>query len=218
MEMIEVYSLSGRLIGKVGMDEYYLHAIEEFRTTGKITKKIKSVRIMLLKSDGHIYVQRRSGGICANSGLYDKTVGGHIAVGISDDDTAVKECREELGIRAMVAHGKKDFTDKLRSADLSRHAVLMAVSHEKSFRSVRKRSDMTFTQPYINTTYIGYYDGGTMFFDGEVSGMKKLTAAELAKEIKSHPGKYTEDLKFMLKKERKYLVPAKKAALIKKGK
>jgi isopentenyldiphosphate isomerase len=210
MEMIEVYSLGGKFLKKMERGAYHSKAVEEFRKKGKISTKIKRVVIILLTSDGRVHVQQRTmKSDAVNAGLYDKTVGGHVVFGISDDETALKETREELGINSIVSQNRRDFKNKLCQANLKENAVIMAVSHEPNFMSVRKKRDITFIQPYINTSYIGYYDGGVKFLDGEVSKVEKVYPEELGRKIKARHDMYTEDLKFMLKKFRKYLIPVK---------
>ena len=55
--------------------------------------------------------------------------------------------------------------------------------------------------------YVGYYDGAIKFRDGEASGIEVLSLDELKEELTTHPEKFTEDLKFMIEKYEKYLVP-----------
>ena len=66
-----------------------------------------------------------------------------------------------------------------------------------------------FVQPYITTIFIGYYNGAIRFVDGESSGIEVFSLDELKEEIRKNPEKFTEDIKFMIKKYEKYLVPIK---------
>jgi hypothetical protein len=58
----------------------------------------------------------------------------------------------------------------------------------------------------MTTIYIGYYDGAIRFKDGEATGIEVFSLDELKLELKEHPEKFTEDLKFMIEKYEKYLV------------
>jgi isopentenyldiphosphate isomerase len=49
-----------------------------------------------MNSAGRIYLQKRSRIKEENTGMYDKTVGGHIVAGDSANMTVVKECAEEM--------------------------------------------------------------------------------------------------------------------------
>ena len=55
--------------------------------------------------------------------------------------------------------------------------------------------------------YAGYYDGPIKFKDGECSGIEVFSLSELKEELGNFPNKFTEDLKFMVEKYEKYLVP-----------
>jgi hypothetical protein len=57
------------------------------------------------------------------------------------------------------------------------------------------------------TAYVGYYDGAIKFKDGEASGIEVLSLDDLKEELLAYPEKFTEDLKFMIEKYEKYLVP-----------
>ena len=61
--------------------------------------------------------------------------------------------------------------------------------------------------PHISTFYIGYYDGAIRFIDGESSGIEIFSLKELKEDIKNNPNKFTEDIKFMIKKYEKFLNP-----------
>ena len=76
--------------------EFYKEIKQEFKDHGQITRKVKTIRLFLMNSAGRIYVQKRSKLKEENSGMYDKTVGGHIVAGDSANMTVVKECAEEL--------------------------------------------------------------------------------------------------------------------------
>jgi len=59
----------------------------------------------------------------------------------------------------------------------------------------------------MTTIYLGYYNGSIRFKDGESSGIEVFSLKELQEDIKENPGKFTEDIKFMIKKYEKYIVP-----------
>ncbi|MDR2540852.1 MAG: hypothetical protein LBD11_03575 [Candidatus Peribacteria bacterium] len=71
-----------------------------------------------------------------------------------------------------------------------------------------KTPDIYITkQPHITTIYCGYYDGAIKFKDGEATGIEVFSLAELKEEIANYPERFTEDLKFMIEKYGKYLIP-----------
>ena len=76
--------------------EFYKEIRQEFKEHGQITRKVKTIRLILMNSAGRIYTQKRSKLKEENQGMYDKTVGGHMVAGDSANMTVVKECAEEL--------------------------------------------------------------------------------------------------------------------------
>jgi hypothetical protein len=90
--------------------------------------------------------------------------------------------------------------------ELSAYSGKWTISHNSS-QSERPKKETSFEQPYINNFYIGYYDGGIRFCDGESSGIEVFTIEELEKQIAEEPTKFTEDLKWMIKRYRHLLVP-----------
>ena len=101
-EELEVFDLQGKSLGIQSRDAFYSEIKDEFSKSGKISKKVKSVRLLLMNSEGRIYLQKRSNLKSENPGLYDKTVGGHVSKGESWNITVVRECAEELGFPASV--------------------------------------------------------------------------------------------------------------------
>ena len=206
-ELLEIYKLDGTFVGNKDRKEFDDEIRREFKEKGAISKKVKTVRVLLMSSLGKIYLQKRSETKNENSNLYDKTVGGHVTAGNSFELTVVKECAEELGFPATVI-SEKEFEQAIKSIDLKIAGILKKVDRIENFSSVRiLKSGETFVQPYITEIYIGYYDGAIRFADGESSGVETFSIEQLKKEIVSNPAKFTEDLKFMVDKYSDFLVP-----------
>jgi len=93
-EKLEIFDLEGNSLGTQDRKEFYSEIKEEFRKSGKISRKIKSVRLLLMNSKGRIFLQKRSKIKPENPGLYDKTVGGHVSEGDSWNMTVIRECAE----------------------------------------------------------------------------------------------------------------------------
>ena len=206
-ELIEVYKLDGSFIETQNRDEFYDEAKKEFRKNGVISKKVKTIRVLLMNSLGRIYLQKRSELKNENSGLYDKTVGGHVIFSNTSELTVIKECAEELGFPATIIKSD-EFTQAVMSVDLKIIGVLKKVDHIDNFKSMRLLKDGTsFIQPYITDIYIGYYDGAIRFADGESSGVETFSINQLKNSIANQPDKFTEDLKYMIEKYSDLLVP-----------
>ena len=165
--------------------------------------------MLLLNSKGHMYIQKRSHYKSENAGLYDKTIGGHVVVGHTLGLTVVKECHEELGFPAIVLTDD-EFRLAIQSTDVSIIGLFRKIDSIQNFVSVRRSADGDFKQSYITTFYVGYYDGSIRFKDGESIGIEVFTLKQLKERIQEEPEKFTEDLKFMIKRYEKYLVPIEK--------
>ncbi len=206
-ELLEIYELDGTLIEIKDRKVFYQESREEFTSTGRISKKTKTVRVLLMSSIGRIYLQKRSELKAENANLYDKTVGGHVEAGSTFELTVIKECAEELGFPSTIV-SDSEFSKAVKSVDLNIIGILKKVDHLETYNSERIQNDgARFVQPYITDIYVGYYDGPIKFVDGESSGIETFSLAQLEKEISNHSDKFTEDLKYMVKNYSSFLVP-----------
>lgn len=207
VEKLEVFDLNGESIGIQDRNVFYSEIKNEFKRNGKISKKVKAIRLLLINSEGRIYLQKRSKTKSENSGLCDKTVGGHVSLGESWNMTVVRECAEELGFPATVLLDE-EFDRSVAYTDLKIVGIFKKIDELASFESVRIDKDGNkFVQPYISAFFIGYYDGAIRFVDGESSGIEVFSLDELLLEIKNNPTKFTEDIKYMISKYKKYIKP-----------
>ena len=162
-----------------------------------------------MNSSGRIYLQKRSKIKSENAGLYDKTVGGHVSAGDSFDMTVIRECAEELGFPATVL-SPEEFEKSIKVTNLDIIGIFKKIEYIPNFTSERIiKNNSKFLQPYMTSIYIGYYDGPIKFVDGESSGIEVFSLDELKEEILENPNKFTEDIKFMVKKYEKYLIAIK---------
>lgn len=206
-ELLEVYKLDDTLIGTQNREEFYNEARKEFEEKGAVSRKTKTIRVLLMNSLGRIYLQKRSELKDENPNLYDKTVGGHVSAGNTFELTVVKECAEELGFPATVL-SVAEFEQAKKSIDLRVVGIFKKVEHISDFKSVRVlKNEKSFIQPHMCTVYVGYYDGAIRFTDGESSGVETFSINQLKADIAKNPAKFTEDLKFMIEKYTDLLVP-----------
>ena len=207
-EKLEIYDLEGNLLEIKDRKKAYSEFKDEFKKTGKVSKQVKTIRLLLMNSSGRIYLQKRSKIKEENSGLYDKTVGGHVSAGDTFDMTVIRECAEELGFPAAVLT-VKEFDKAVKVTDLSIVGLFKEVDYMKDFNSTRILNKGKFVQPFITKMYVGYYNGPIKFVDGESSGIEVFSLEELEKELEDVPEKFTEDIKFMVKKYEEFLKPIK---------
>ena len=210
-EKIEVFSLRGAPIGVEERRGFYASIKREFAAKGAISRKIKTVRLLLMNSSGRVYLQKRSQLKEDNAGLYDKTIGGHVLLGETFDIAAIRECAEELGFPAAIIP-ERDFRFAVSRVNVGTIGLFRRLGVLNHFESVRILKDGgKMVQPLITAIYIGYYDGAIRFSDGESSGIEVFSLSELRREIRERPGKFTEDLKFMVSKYSRCLRPILKS-------
>ncbi len=209
-EYIEVYSLNNKPLGVEEKNKFHRRTEQEFFEKGKVSKKIKQIRLLLINSKGRVYLQKRSKQKIDNPGLYDKTIGGHVRKGETFGMTLVRECAEELGFPASIL-SEKEFSKAIKSADLGVVGIMKKLEIIKNFNSVRKiAAGKEIILPTISAMYLGYFDGAIRFVDGESCGLETYSLKELKEDIRKNPQKYTEDLEFMIKKYEKLIKPIKK--------
>ena len=209
-ELLEVYDLKGKQVGVKERKKFYSGIKKEFEKKGKITHQVKTIRLLLMNSKGRIYLQKRSKLKNENPDLYDKTVGGHVTKDDTYDMTAIRECAEELGFPATIL-SSEEFEKAVKVTDLSIIGIFRKLDLISNFQSVRMmKGGKSFIQPYMCQFYVGYYNGPIRFVDGESSGIEVFSPAELREELKKNPTKFTDDIKFMIKKYQKYLKPIRR--------
>lgn len=207
-ELLNVYNFQDKLVSTEERSHYESEIETEFAKTGKITRKVKSIRVLLMNSQGRVYVQKRSKTKKYNAGLYDKTIGGHILHNHTEHVTLVKECAEELGIPAAMLLND-EFVDAVSSTDLTVIGIFKKVDYRSDYISIRQTPQGQFLQPFMTTFIIGYYDGAIRFCDGESSGIEVFDLEDLRAEMKKDPQRYTEDLRFIINNYSKHIVPLK---------
>lgn len=208
-ELLEVYDLDGKLLKVEERDKFYSEIKKEFVEEGKISKQVKSVRLLLMNSKGRLYLQKRAKTKAENPCLYDKTIGGHVSAGDTFDLTVIRECAEELGFPAAIV-SPEDFERAIKVTDLGIVGIFKKIDYISNFESTRLTSKQEkFVQPYMCAFYLGYYNGGIRFVDGESTGIEVFSLEDLKEEIKNNPNKFTEDLKFMVKRYGKFIKPIK---------
>jgi isopentenyldiphosphate isomerase len=208
-EKLEVYDLDSNLIWIQDRKEFYEEIRKEFRGKWKITKKVKTIRMLLLNSKWKIILQKRSSIKSENSWMLDKTIWGHVEEWDSFELTFIKEASEELGFPVSLLN-KKDFERAIKKTNLKVLWVFKKIDFSLNFISTRiSQKWEIFLQPLINVMYIWYYDWPIQFIDWECSGVEVFFIGELKEKIKENPEQFTEDLKFMVKNYEKYLKPIK---------
>ncbi len=199
-EKIKVYDLKNKLLGLKDKFKFYKSLRTEYKNKGKITRKVHTVRLFLLNSEGRMYLSRRSRLKKENSLLFDKTIGAHIRKNETPEYTVLREAEEELGFPA-VALDEEDFRDSIKSANLRLFGIAKNLGTIKNFEAIYKyRNGKKAVFPQITTVFIAIYDGPIKFEDSETDIIELFDFEELVDELKNNPDKYTEDLKILVPK------------------
>jgi len=183
--------------------------IKEYHKKGKVSVRHKDIKLILMNSKGFVILQRRSKWKGSNPGMWDKTVGGHVIAGDTEDLAVLKECAEELGIPSTVV-SNADFKNTAATTDLTILGVLTKLTYLDNYQSKRYAKGKLWIEPAMTTFYIGYYDGPMRFVDSESCGIQIFSIEELEEEMKETPKFFTEDMKYIMTKFKHVLKPAPK--------
>lgn len=127
---------------------------------------VRIVRIFVTNSKGEVLIQKRSATVSVPN-KWDQSAAGHVDVGDSYDEAAVRELEEEMGIKNV-----------------------QLTKLTKFYREENTESEKT--RKRFNVIYTGVYDGEVMIDNDEVSDYKWVDPNELAKEMIKNSNNYTE--------------------------
>ncbi|MBK9579627.1 MAG: NUDIX domain-containing protein [Fibrobacteres bacterium] len=86
-ELLDVLDDLGQVIGTATRQEVHARGLVH-----------RAVHILVLGSDNRLLLQKRSARKASWPGMWDTSVGGHVGAGEAPIESALRECREELGI------------------------------------------------------------------------------------------------------------------------
>ncbi len=158
---MDIVDLNDSIIGQADFDDVYA----SIKTKNPMI--FRSVAIFVLNSENRLLIQKRSSSVKVSPRLWDSSAAGHIDVGESYLEAAIKELSEELGIKAK----KKDliFVGKLApNKNLISFSVLYLINYN-----------------------------GPIKTNEEVEKIKFISINEVKKDIKKNPKKYSEHFKII---------------------
>lgn len=185
----------------MGRQEFYEEQIRIFKTTGKPTRAIEIVQILLFTPDKDIILQKRSKHKNHNPSKIDKTVGGHMLFGDTPTYTVMAETLQEMQVASFVLNSEDDFsrTYKLLRKYIGSSAIIQYIdSHTYTSEKIINKETVKIANKYH--FYLGVYNGTIRPADKEASGILFYDYATLQEEIAETPGIFTADLKFFLDK------------------
>lgn len=90
-ELLDVLDPDGRVVGSATRQEVHAKGLLH-----------RAVHVLVVGSDGRLLLQKRAVSKASWPGRWDTSVGGHVGSGEAPIDSALRECREELGIEITV--------------------------------------------------------------------------------------------------------------------
>jgi isopentenyl-diphosphate delta-isomerase type 1 len=97
-EFFDVVDHRDRVIGRAARDEVHARKL-----------KHRAVHVLLFNERGELFVQKRAAGKDTFPGCYDSSAAGHLNSGETYDGCAVRELREELGLKVSADRLDKIF-------------------------------------------------------------------------------------------------------------
>ena len=133
-EPLNVYDPAGAVVGTMPRAEAKRSGLA-----------VGAVNVLLANDGGEVLLQRRPADK-ENAGLWDKSVGGHVAAGEEFDRTAVREAGEELfddpaSPRVVLAADEEVFRARLAATDLGQAVLFRRASFHRNLRDVRHGPD-----------------------------------------------------------------------------
>jgi hypothetical protein len=153
-ERLNVYDACGNVVGTAPRSQA--------RSAGR---PVGAVNVLLVNRRGEVLLQRRLEHL-ENGGLWDKSVGGHVAAGEDFDLTALRETGEELfdaapGEAPVALAGDPAAFEARRAAfDIERGALLLRAGRVLNLRDVRRPPARSRAGEHRNVLYhVGLYLG-----------------------------------------------------------
>ncbi|MFA7654158.1 MAG: hypothetical protein WCX97_03915 [Candidatus Magasanikbacteria bacterium] len=183
-------------------EDFYIEQVAEFKATGKPTRAIEIMDLLLFTPDKEIIVQKRSASKNHNPGLIDKAIGGHVTFGDRPDYTVMTETLQELQVPSIVLDNDDNFkrTFILLEKFINNTAIVQFIDTRiYNLVNVFKNGDSATIAKKVDL-YLGVYGGPVRPADKEATGIMFYKYDNLLEEIQSTPQMFTDDLKFFLSK------------------
>ena len=185
-------------------EKFYEEQLKVIEKTGKPSRAVESVGLLLFNKDGEIILQKRSGVKNHNPYLIDKAIGGHITYGDSPFYTLMVETVQELRVPSIVLRNDDDFQKTCKLLNIFIDSIAIVKELDSGIWNLGRVIDKKEYKMACNVhLYIGVYGGSTRPSDNEASGTLYYSLEDLEKEMAEQPDNFTYDLHFYLKKYEK---------------
>lgn len=203
-ETITTYK-SDNLDVAIPMDRalFYREQVDLSKKGKKPTRAVGIINIFIFDSSGEIFIQKRSDSKAHNAGLLDKTIGGHIRFGDTNEYTVMVESVQELQVPSITLRTAEDFakTYDLLKDYLSTVAVVKHIDSQVFTLKKNIKGDLI---PVLNKVhlYFGIYNGAVKTVDREAKGVLLYSLEDLEKDMKASPNLFSDDLRVLIEKYR----------------
>ncbi|MCA9356118.1 NUDIX domain-containing protein [Candidatus Nomurabacteria bacterium] len=219
-ETVNTYSLDNTdFLVPMDRKAFYEEQTRVFKETGKPTKAVEIVNIMIFNSYGEIIIQKRSYEKAHNPGLLDKSIGGHVVHGDTVEYTVMVETVQELQTPSIVL---KDFIDFNKTINIlgSYLETIAIISTTKPifYEPVKIINNEKIKIANKMHLFLGVYDGRIRPVDREAKGVLFYSLEELETEMKNQPNAFTDDLHEIIKLYKDEIVAFVELIKIKKSK
>lgn len=203
-EIIDICDENDRPIARMAKDEF--HALAWSGQARGLYNR--HAYVFLFNSDNQMLIQlrhpRRDDG-----GLWDKSVGGHVAAGEDYLDAIGREINEEIRhlLPPLPLEVFTDHSAKGRSFhDRETTIFIQQLGKEVGFVSRRRIADQGLVTEGVHAAiYLGYYDGPIRIRPDEVEDYRWVDRATLDSWLDREPESFTHDLQDLYERYRRRL-------------
>jgi isopentenyldiphosphate isomerase len=185
-------------------DKFYAEQSKVFRKTGKPTRAIETIMVLIFNLDGELLLQKRSHRKSHNASMIDKTVAGHVTFGDTPLYTVMFESVQELKVPSIVLNTEEEFKKAFKLLRKYMESVALVKYIDKKIMPMERMIKGKKVEiAYKYNFFVGLYNGSVKPVDKEASGVLFYEPKVLEREMKSHPDIFTWDLFYLLKKYNK---------------
>ncbi|EKD42934.1 MAG: hypothetical protein ACD_72C00529G0002 [uncultured bacterium] len=204
-ELVTTYELRDPEIPlPMDRDKFYEEQLKVIESTGKPSRAVEIIGLLLFNRKGEIILQKRSGSKVHNPFMIDKAIGGHVKHGDSPLYTLMVETVQELRVPSIVLRNDDDFRKTYKLLETYIDSIAVVKELDKGVwnlgRTINKKN---YDMAHNVHLYVGVYSGSSRPSDSEASGILYYNLENLKKEMSEQPGNFTYDLHFYLKKYEK---------------
>jgi len=204
-EQITTYDLKKQDVAvPMDRDKFYAEQVKSFKKTGKPTRAVETIMVLLFNLDGELLLQKRSHRKNHNASLIDKAIGGHVTFGDAPFYTVMFETVQELKVPSIVLKTEEEFKKAFKLMKKYTESVALVKYIDTKIMPLErviggKKVNITYKYNF----FIGLYNGSIKPVDKEASGVLFYDPKVLEREMRAHPDIFTWDLFYLLKKYNK---------------